>query len=75
VTGFSAPTSPGLHIIAGEGEEWIVGDGSYKIEGYYDELLPFLARGLCAAHLAQMSLDSPVVRCPADRDGSRATGR
>ncbi len=39
------PDSPGLQIIAGEGEEWIVGDGSYKIEGYYDELLPFLARG------------------------------
>jgi maleylpyruvate isomerase len=39
------PDSPGLHVIAGEGEEWVVGDGSYKIEGYYDELLPFLARG------------------------------
>jgi maleylpyruvate isomerase len=39
------PGCPGLQIIAGEGEEWVVGDGSYKIEGYYDELLPFLARG------------------------------
>jgi maleylpyruvate isomerase len=39
------PDSPGLQIIAGEGEEWTVGDGTYKIEGYYDELLPFLARG------------------------------
>jgi len=38
------PGSPGLHIIAGEGDEWTVGDGSYRIEGYYDELLPFLAR-------------------------------
>jgi maleylpyruvate isomerase len=38
------PDSPGLQIIAGEGEEWIVGDGSYRIEGYYEELLPFLAR-------------------------------
>ena len=38
------PDSPGLHIIAGEGEEWTVGDGSYRIEGYYEELLPFLAR-------------------------------
>jgi maleylpyruvate isomerase len=38
------PDSPGLRIIAGEGEEWTVGDGSYRIEGYYDELLPFLAR-------------------------------
>ncbi len=38
------PDSPGLRIVAGEGEEWTVGDGSYKIEGYYDELLPFLAR-------------------------------
>lgn len=38
------PASPGLHIIAGEGDEWTVGDGSYRIEGYYDELLPFLAR-------------------------------
>ena len=38
------PDSPGLRIIAGEGEEWIVGDGMYKVEGYYDELLPFLAR-------------------------------
>src|SRR6478752_7369458 len=37
--------SPGLQIIAGEGDEWTVGDGSYRIEGYYDELLPFLARG------------------------------
>jgi maleylpyruvate isomerase len=36
--------SPGLRIIAGEGDEWTVGDGSYRIEGYYDELLPFLAR-------------------------------
>ena len=39
------PDSPGLRIIAGEGEEWTVGDGTYRIEGYYDELLPFLARG------------------------------
>lgn len=38
------PDSPGLRIIAGEGDEWTVGDGSYRIEGYYDELLPFLAR-------------------------------
>ena len=38
------PDSPGLRIIAGEGEEWTVGDGTYRIEGYYDELLPFLAR-------------------------------
>jgi maleylpyruvate isomerase len=38
------PDSPGLQIIAGEGEEWTVGDGSYRIEGYYEELLPFLAR-------------------------------
>ena len=33
-----------MRIIAGEGDEWTVGDGSYRIEGYYDELLPFLAR-------------------------------
>ena len=38
------PDSPGLQIIAGEGETWTVGDGSYRIEGYYEELLPFLAR-------------------------------
>lgn len=38
------PASPGLHIVAGEGEEWTVGDGSFRVEGYYDELLPFLAR-------------------------------
>ena len=38
------PNSPGLHIVAGEGDEWTVGNGSYRIEGYYDELLPFLAR-------------------------------
>lgn len=38
------PDSPGLHIVAGEGEEWSVGDGSYRIAGYRDELLPFLAR-------------------------------
>jgi maleylpyruvate isomerase len=38
------PDSPGLQIIAGEGEEWTVGDGSYRIEGYYEDLLPFLAR-------------------------------
>ena len=38
------PACPGLRIVAGEGEEWIVGDGSYAIEGYYEELLPFLAR-------------------------------
>jgi maleylpyruvate isomerase len=36
--------SPGLQIVAGEGDVWTVGDGSYRIEGYYDELLPFLAR-------------------------------
>jgi maleylpyruvate isomerase len=41
----ASPDSPGLQIVAGEGEEWIVGDGSYRIEGYYEELLPFLARG------------------------------
>jgi hypothetical protein len=40
-----SPGCPGLQIVAGEGEEWIVGDGSFTIEGYYDELLPFLARG------------------------------
>jgi maleylpyruvate isomerase len=39
------PGSPGLQIIAREGEEWTVGDGSYRIEGYYETLLPFLARG------------------------------
>ena len=38
------PDSPGLHIVAGEGEEWTVGDGAYRIEGYYEDLLPFLAR-------------------------------
>jgi maleylpyruvate isomerase len=38
------PDSPGLQIVAGEGDVWTVGDGSYRIEGYYDELLPFLAR-------------------------------
>lgn len=38
------PESPGLHVVAGEGEEWTIGDGSFRVEGYYDELLPFLAR-------------------------------
>lgn len=38
------PDSPGMTITAGEGEEWVVGDGSFKITGYYDELLPFVAR-------------------------------
>jgi maleylpyruvate isomerase len=38
------PGSPGMRIIAREGEEWTVGDGSYRIEGYYEALLPFLAR-------------------------------
>jgi len=38
------PDSPGLQIIAREGEEWTVGDGSHRIEGYYEALLPFLAR-------------------------------
>jgi len=38
------PDSPGLKIVAGEGDEWTVGDGSYRIGGYYDELLPYLAR-------------------------------
>lgn len=38
------PDSPGLTIVAGEGEQWVVGDGAFRIEGYYDELLPFLAR-------------------------------
>jgi maleylpyruvate isomerase len=39
------PDCPGLRIVAGEGEEWTVGDGAYRIEGYYEDLLPFLARG------------------------------
>jgi maleylpyruvate isomerase len=38
------PDSPGLRIIAGEGDEWIVGDGSFRIEGYYEELLAYLTR-------------------------------
>jgi maleylpyruvate isomerase len=38
------PESPGLRIVAGEGEEWTVGDGAYRVEGYYEDLLPFLAR-------------------------------
>lgn len=38
------PGSPGLQIVAREGEEWTVGDGSHRIEGYYEALLPFLAR-------------------------------
>lgn len=38
------PDSPGLHIVAREGEEWTVGDGAHRIEGYYEALLPFLAR-------------------------------
>lgn len=39
------PDGPGLRIVAHEGEEWTVGDGSYRVEGYYETLLPFLARG------------------------------
>ncbi|GAA4856831.1 hypothetical protein GCM10023201_59170 [Actinomycetospora corticicola] len=39
------PTGPGLQVVAREGEEWTVGDGVHRIEGYYEELLPFLARG------------------------------
>jgi maleylpyruvate isomerase len=39
------PESPGLRVIAREGEEWTVGDGLSRIEGYYETLLPFLARG------------------------------
>lgn len=39
------PKSPDLQIVAREGEEWTVGDGSYRVEGYYEALLPFLARG------------------------------
>ncbi|GLZ48971.1 hypothetical protein Acsp06_51560 [Actinomycetospora sp. NBRC 106375] len=38
------PDSPGLRIVAREGEEWTVGDGSFRVEGYYEALLPFLAR-------------------------------
>lgn len=38
------PDSPGLQIVALEGEQWTVGDGSHRIEGYYEALLPFLAR-------------------------------
>ncbi|MCD2193695.1 maleylpyruvate isomerase family mycothiol-dependent enzyme [Actinomycetospora endophytica] len=41
----ASPAVPGLQIIAREGEEWTVGDGSIRIEGYYENLLPFLARG------------------------------
>ncbi len=39
------PDSPGLHIVAREGEEWTVGDGAIRVQGYYEALLPFLARG------------------------------
>ncbi|MCD2189580.1 maleylpyruvate isomerase family mycothiol-dependent enzyme [Actinomycetospora soli] len=39
------PRSPGLHVVAREGEEWTVGDGAHRVEGWYEELLPFLARG------------------------------
>ncbi|MDL5156166.1 maleylpyruvate isomerase family mycothiol-dependent enzyme [Actinomycetospora termitidis] len=38
------PESPGLHVVAREGEEWTVGDGAVRLEGYYEDLLPFLAR-------------------------------
>jgi maleylpyruvate isomerase len=38
------PNAPGLRILAREGEEWTVGNGSSQIEGYYETLLPFLAR-------------------------------
>jgi maleylpyruvate isomerase len=38
------PDAPGLRILAREGEEWTVGNGSSRIEGYYETLLPFLAR-------------------------------
>lgn len=41
----SNPESPGLQITAHEGEQWTVGDGSCSITGYYEALLPFLARG------------------------------
>lgn len=40
----SHPDGPGLRIVAREGEEWTVGDGSQRIEGFYEALLPFLAR-------------------------------
>lgn len=51
------PASPGLHVVAREGEEWTVGDGAHRIEGYYEELLPFLARGEV----------EPGLRCPGER--------
>ncbi|GAA4923071.1 maleylpyruvate isomerase [Actinomycetospora succinea] len=38
------PEAPGLHVVAREGEEWTVGDGAHRIEGWYEALLPFLAR-------------------------------
>lgn len=38
------PEAPGMTVTAGEGEEWVIGDGSFKLFGYYDEILPFIAR-------------------------------
>jgi maleylpyruvate isomerase len=45
------PDGPGLRIVAREGEEWTVGDGSCRVVGYYEALLPWLARGQVDAGL------------------------
>ena len=54
------PDGPGLRIVAREGETWTVGDGAHRIEGYYEALLPYLARG----EVDGLTHDGPLPRLP-----------
>lgn len=45
VLNLSVKDSPGLRIVTDEGDEWVVGDGSLRVEGNREGILDWLSRG------------------------------
>ncbi|MDN5702749.1 MAG: maleylpyruvate isomerase family mycothiol-dependent enzyme [Micrococcales bacterium] len=45
VLNLSVKDSPGLTIVTDEGDEWVVGDGSLRVEGDREGILDWLSRG------------------------------
>lgn len=48
ILNLSVKDSPGLTIVTDEGEEWVLGDGSLRVEGDREGILDWIARGRTA---------------------------
>lgn len=45
VLNLSVKDSPGLRIVTDEGDEWVIGDGSLRVEGDREGILDWISRG------------------------------